>query len=190
MSDHTVPTVYFEQPGQGNTMRTLEIARERARALGIETIVVATTRGETAVTALQALPSVHLVAVTHSTGFREPDQQELTEENRRLLEKAGVRILTATHALGGAGRAVRKKLGTYQVDEIIAHTLRLFGEGMKVALEITLMAADAGLVRTDQEIIAIAGTGRGADTAVVLRPAHTQNLFDLRVCEVLCKPRL
>jgi hypothetical protein len=92
--------------------------------------------------------------------------------------------------MGGIGRAVRKKLGTYEVEEIIAYALRIFGEGMKVVAEISVMAADAGLIRTDEEVIAIAGTGRGADTAVVLRPAHAQQFFDLRILEVLCKPRL
>ena len=190
MAEQVKTTVYFETAGPGNTGRVLEIARQRARELGIRRMVVASTRGETAVQAARAFPGCDLIAVTHFTGFREPNGQELTEENRRLLEQGGVHILTTTHALGGAGRAIRKKLGTYQVDEIIAYTLRLFGEGMKVAVEIALMAADAGLVRTDEEVISIAGTGKGADTAVVLRPANTQNLLDLRVLEVLCKPRL
>ena len=115
--------------------------------------------------------------------------QELTEENRRAIEAAGARILTCQHAFGGVGRAVRRKLGTYELEEIIAYTLRIFGEGMKVACEIALMAADAGLVRTDEPVIAIAGTGRGADTAVVLRPANAQDFFDMRIMEILCKPR-
>ena len=85
---------------------------------------------------------------------------------------------------------MRKKWGTYGIDEIVAQTLRLFGEGMKVCVEIALMAADAGLVRVGEPCIAIAGTGRGADTAVVLIPAHVQQFFDLRVMEVLAKPRL
>jgi hypothetical protein len=131
-----------------------------------------------------------VVVVTHSTGFKEPNYQELTEENRAAIEAAGGKILTCQHAFGGVGRAVRKKLGTYELEEIIAYTLRLFGEGMKVAMEITLMAADAGLVRTDEPVIAIAGTGRGADTAVVLKPANAQAFFDLQVLEILCKPRL
>ena len=190
MTMQAVETIYFEKPGPGNTQQTLEIAKQRAENLGIRRIVVATTRGETAVQASQLFQGYDLIAVTHNTGFRQPNEQELTEENRKHLESSGVRILTSTHALGGAGRAVRKKMGTYQVDEIIAFTLRIFGEGMKVIVEISLMAADAGLVRTDEEIIAIAGTGRGADTAVVLRPANTQTLFDLRLQEILCKPRL
>ena len=53
-----------------------------------------------------------------------------------------------------------------------------------------IMAADAGLVRTDEDIIAIAGSGRGADTAVVMRPANAHDFFDLKVREILCKPRL
>ena len=85
---------------------------------------------------------------------------------------------------------MRRRLNTYQTEEIIAYTLRVLGEGMKVACEIALMAADAGLVRTDQEVVSIGGTGRGADTAVVLKPAHAQDFFDLRVKEIICKPRL
>lgn len=68
-------------------------------------------------------------------------------------------------------------------------TLRTFGQGMKVALEITAMAADAGLVRTDEEVVSIGGTGRGADTAVVLQPDYTHRFFHLRVKELICKPR-
>jgi hypothetical protein len=75
------------------------------------------------------------------------------------------------------------------VDEIMAHTLKVFGQGTKVACEIVLMAADAGLIRTDEEIITIGGTGSGADTAIVVKPAHTHDLFQLKVREVLCKPR-
>ena len=112
------------------------------------------------------------------------------EEKRAAIEAAGAKVLTCQHAFGGVNRAVREKLGTYLTDEIIAYTLRTFGEVMKVCLEIVVMAADAGLVRVGEPCIAIAGTGRGADTAVVLVPANAQQFFDLRVMEVLAKPRL
>ena len=61
---------------------------------------------------------------------------------------------------------------------------------MKVACEITIMAADAGLVRTDEEVIAIAGTHSGADTAIVVQPSNANRFFNLRVKEIICKPRL
>jgi hypothetical protein len=190
VSETTVQSVYFEEPGPKNTARTLEIARRRADELDIRTVLVASTRGRTGVQAAQLLQDYDVVVVTHSTGFSGPNVQELTEENRRAIEEAGAKILTCQHAFGGVNRAVRRQLGTYQTDEIIAYTLRTFGEGMKVCFEIAVMAADAGLAKVGEPCIAVAGYGRGADTAVVLVPAHAQQFFDLHVMEVLAKPHL
>jgi hypothetical protein len=96
----------------------------------------------------------------------------------------------ATHALGTLGRAVRKKFNTIQVDEIIANVLRLFGQGMKVACEVACMAADAGLIRTDEDSVAIGGTDQGADTAIIIRPSNTHTFPNARIREIICKPRL
>ena len=112
----------------------------------------------------------------------------MSPEMREKLIKHGAKVLTCQHALGGVGRAVRKKLGTYQLEEIIAYTLRVFGEGTKVAVEMALMAADAGLISCQRPCLAIGGTGSGADTAILLRPAHAQNFFDLRIMEIIAKP--
>ncbi|MGD9046600.1 MAG: pyruvate kinase alpha/beta domain-containing protein [Anaerolineae bacterium] len=188
MSEMVSTCVYYRRTGPMNTVRTLELAGARARALGIRKVLVATTSGATGVQAAEALAGLDVIAVSHSTGFGEPDTQELSAENRAAIEAAGVTILTCQHAFGGVGRAVRKKLGTYQLDEIIAYTLRTFGEGIKVAAEMALMAADAGLVRTDEPVLAIAGTGRGADTAAILQPTNAQTFFDLRFLEIICMP--
>jgi hypothetical protein len=91
---------------------------------------------------------------------------------------------------GGCGTGGEEKLGTYELEEIIAYTLRIFGEGTKVAVEIALMAADAGCVSTQEPCLSIGGTGEGADTLILLQPAHAQNFFDLKVVEILAKPRL
>jgi len=190
MSEIAVSTIYFDQPGEANTDRTLEIAKKRAEELDIRTILVASTRGATGVKAAQLFKDRDVVVVTHSTGFVEPNFQQLREENRAKIEAAGAKILTCQHAFGGINRAVRRKWGTYELDEIIAQTLRLFSEGMKVCVEIAIMAADAGLVRVGEPCIAIAGTGHGADTALVLTPANAQDFFDLKIHEILCKPRL
>jgi hypothetical protein len=188
MNELIAQTVYFAAPGPANTDRALTLARERMEALALTTALVATTSGATGVRATELLPDATIVAVTHSTGFSEPFEQALTAENRAALEDAGAHILTTTHAFGGVGRAVRKKLGTYQVEEIIAYTLRTFGQGMKVVAEIALMAADAGLVPRGAPVMAIAGSGQGADTAVVLYPTHAQTFFDLTPVEIVCMP--
>ncbi len=190
MSEITLQSVYFDEPGPQHTERTLEVAKKRADELGLRTILIASTSGETGARAARLFQGYNVVVVTHSTGFREPNVQELSEENRAAIEEAGAKIVTCQHAFGGVNRAVRKELGTYLNDEIIAYTLRTFGQGMKVCVEIALMAADAGLATAGEPCIAIGGTGRGADTAILLKPANAQQYFDLRVMEVLAKPRL
>ncbi len=186
-----VPCRYFEKPGPSNTKKVLEAVSKRAEALSIRKVLVASRSGSTAFEALEIIdPDIQIIAVTHVTGFREPNSQALPEEARKELESKGVQVLTAQHAFGGVGRAVRNKLSTFQVDEIIAFTLRIFGQGTKVAIEIALMAADAGLVRTDEDVISIGGTGKGADTALLIQPANSFKLFDLKVKEIICKPNM
>jgi len=190
MGERTVQTVYFDEPGPANTDRTLEIADSRARELGIRTMIVATVEGNTGAKAVKRFKGLETVAVTHSTGFKEPNLQRLTPENRAAIEGDGGKIFTGIHAFAGINRAVRIKLETYQVDEIIAFVLRTLGQGFKVCLEIAVMAADAGLVKVGEPCVAIGGTGKGADTAVVLTPVNAQNFFDIRIHEILCKPYL
>jgi len=180
---------YFVNPGPKNTESTLEAALERAKMLKIKKILVSSCGGKTAFKALDLFgKEFSLIIVTHVTGFKEPDHQELPEKERKLLLEMGAAVLTAQHAFGGVGRAFRNETGTYQIDEIIAYTLRTFGQGTKVAIEIALMAADAGLVRTDEDVISIGGTASGVDTALLIKPAHTHNFFDLKVKEIICKP--
>lgn len=179
---------YFSNPGPNNTERTLKLAKERAEQLGLRTIVVATTTGDTALAAARLFEGYKVVVVTHSAGFQQPNTQEVPPDRLAELQQLGAHVLTCQHAFGGVGRAVRIKLGTYELDEIIAYTLRLFGQGMKVSFEISLMATDAGLIHAGDDVVVIAGTGRGADTAVVLRAANAMRFFDLGVQEIICMP--
>jgi len=112
----------------------------------------------------------------------------MDEETRSRLKSLGVKVLTAAHAFGGTGRGVRNKVGTFQVDEIMAFTLRMLGQGVKVGVEISYMAADRGYVRTDEEILTIGGTGRGSDTAMVVKPANSHRSLELKVKEIIAKP--
>jgi len=182
-------TVYFDKLGRDNTDEVLRIARQRAEELGIKTVLVASTTGNTAVKATDVLQGLRVIAVTHFAGYRGPDSQEFTEKNREIVESKGGTILTTTHTFSGISRAMRDKFNTRVIGDIVASTLRVFGDGMKVACEISMMAADGGLARTDEDVISIAGTGRGADTAVVLTPVNSNSFFDLRIKEILCKPR-
>lgn len=180
--------MYFEKPGKENTQQTLEIAFERGQELGLNEVVVASTKGDTAYKALDIFKGFKIVVVTYHCGFRKPFQKVMPDGIRTDLETRGATVISATHALSGVERAVAKKHGGIYPALLIADTLRLFGQGTKVAVEISIMAADAGTL-SGRDIIAVGGTARGADAALVLRPANQSDLFDMRIREVVCKPR-
>jgi len=187
LSKHT--TVYFEKAGKENTKNLLKLVKQYAKSVGVRDVVVASTSGETGAAASRLFKGYSVVVVTHHTGFSEIGMQELKEQYRKLILQNGAKIFTGPHALSSAERAVRKKFGTLMPLELIANTLRLMGEGTKVCVEIVLMAADAGLAPCDRDVIAVAGTGKGADTALVIKPANASRFFDLKIREVIAKPR-
>jgi hypothetical protein len=180
--------VYFDEPGGDNTEEVFRITKKRAAELDIQTVVIATASGHTGVRATEVFEDMKVVSVTLPTGFWKPDIQELTKKNRQKIVANGGFILTTTPLFGGIGRPMQEKFNTHTIGTTIADALRLLGQGMKVAIEISVMAADAGLVRTDENIVAIAGTGVGADYAIILKPVNSNNFFDLKVREILCKP--
>jgi hypothetical protein len=188
MSDE-VKTVYFEGRGKGFTEETLRLAKERADQLGIRDIIVASYTGYTALKTLEFFQGYNLVVVAGVFGFREPNQDRLLPEVKAEIEAGGGKIVRAAHAFGTIGRAVNRRFGVIQIDEIVAHVLRLFSQGAKVGCECACMAVDAGLVKAGCEAVSIGGSGTGADTAIVLKPSNTHTFFDTRVLEIICKPR-
>jgi hypothetical protein len=181
--------VYFEKRGPGNTEATLALAAKRAAELGIDDIVVASYTGRTGAAASSMFKDSNLVVVGGVYGFEEPNKVAMLPENREAIEANGGRILFTGHSFGMMGRAVKNKFGVIQIDEIVANVLRLMGQGVKVGCEITCMAVDAGLVESGAEVIAVAGSAKGADAAIVVRAANTHNFFDSRILEIICKPR-
>jgi len=179
--------LYFETPGRANTDATLQAARRRAEELGIKQIVVASTHGYTAKRARAAFDGrdVELIAVSICASFAQ-EGWTMTAAERAELEGLGIQVLTSIHALGDD---VSDAFGGSAPNRIVRETLYRFCQGMKVAVEVAIMAADAGLLDTSQEAIAIAGSGEGADTAIVIQPAYGRRFKELEVREILAKPR-
>ncbi|MGB9959329.1 MAG: pyruvate kinase alpha/beta domain-containing protein [Candidatus Bathyarchaeales archaeon] len=180
--------LYFQNTGKENTEVLLNFVKEYAEKEGLRNIVVASTTGETGAKASKVFKGYNVVVVTHCFGFRRLGENELKESYKREILENGAKLFTGTHVLSSVERALRENFNAIGPLELIANTLRLMGEGTKVCVEITLMAADAGLIPIDRDIIAIAGTGRGADTALRMQPANTQRFFDLKIKEVIAKP--
>lgn len=181
--------MYFEKAGRENTMQALTAAFVYARAHGINHVVVASSYGYTA----QLLPDladphINVVVVTHNTGFKEPGIQEFPDEIRKEVTARGVKVLTGTMVLRSLGTAIRDMGGGYSEQELIANTLRMLGQGMKVCVEIAAMAADAGLI-PPEDIIAVAGTGKGADTVCLIKADSSNRFFKIKVKEIITKPK-
>jgi hypothetical protein len=178
--------LYFDTPGQANTDATLRAARRRAQELGIRQVVVASTHGYTAQHAREVFSGldVDLIAVSICAGFEE-EGWTMTAAERAGLEALGITVLTCLHALGDD---VSHAFGPAP-NKVVRETLYRFCQGMKVAVEVAVMAADAGLLDPGREAIAIAGTGEGADTAIVVKPAYARKFQELEIREILAKPR-
>lgn len=176
-------TTYFETGGKDNTGTALKVAREYVDENDINSVVVASTTGFTAERAAAIFADKNLTIVTHVHGFHGTNSIEFPHALRKQLETKGVKVITGAHAFGGTNVLVDGSVGG-----IIADTLRMFCQGVKVCVEIAAQAADAGYVRTDEEIVSIAGTGRGADTVLAMQPSISRKLFETRVKKVLAKP--
>lgn len=180
--------MYWENAGPDQTQKTIALAYQRAEELGITEFVVASNTGDTVLELLKH-PIKSVICVTHQVGFKNPGEDEMGAEMRERLQKAGVRILTTTHLFAGVDRALRLQFGGVYLAEVVATSLRMLGQGVKVGVECAVMALDAGLIPYGEEVISIGGTGRGADTAIIIKPDHSSALFKSQIKEIICKPR-
>ena len=183
--------IYFEKPGKENSNACLEAARQAVAEGGYGHIVVATTTGSTGLLFSGAFrgDGPQVTVVTHSAGFRGPNTFEIEESALRKIRENGAKIYTGTILTHSIETAFTSKFNGLYPAMIVAQSLRRFGEGAKVCCEIVMMAVDAGLVPEGEEVIAVAGTGYGADTVMVLKSAASKRFLDLRVLEILAKPR-
>jgi len=189
-----VLTRYFDSPGEENTEQVIDLAVERAIERRITHIVVASGTGKTGVMiAEKAAPKgIAVVVVTYHHGFSQRGKWDMEEKYHKRLQEMEVPVISASHAFSGVERSITRKSGAPSRIEVIAEVIRsLFGHGMKVSIEISIMAADAGAIpcNNDTEVISIGGTGEGVDTAVILTPSHSNEFFNLIVREIIAIPR-
>jgi len=183
---------YFEKPGRVNTGACVSIVKDAVGAGVSEQVVAASTAGDTGLLLAQALKDgkAHLTVITHSAGFKEPNHIEMPADVRERIKALGADVYTGTMITHSLDTAFANKFGGSYLSQIVANSLRRFGEGTKVACECVMMAVDAGLVPEGEEVISIAGTARGADTVLLVKSAASKRFLDLRVLEVLAKPRV
>ena len=174
--------VYYDESGIENTSQTLELAIERAQARGIKKIILASTRGETARILAGRLQGtgITMVVVPHQYGFMSGQRftSELVDELtlQGHVVHFGTMLFHTEHFYGN------------DTPHAMADLLRSFCQGMKVVVEIVLMAADGGRVAIEEQVVVVTGTGRGADTAVVAETSTSTHFHDFHITEIICKP--
>jgi hypothetical protein len=195
---------YWEKAGKEHTDATLKIALEGAKERGIDTVLISSTTGYTAEKAVDVFKGsgLKLVVVTHSTGYRTKGVQMMPDETRAKLKEAGCEVVTCTDVLTGAVSAgvgrQRPALSDPQEGRlpwiipppnvIVANTLRMFCQGVKVCAEIAMMAVDSCAIDSDENVVVVAGSHAGADTAMVVEASESSRIKDMKLREILCKP--
>jgi len=183
--------IYFKKPGPENTSVCLDIL-ERLAKEGYKNFVIASTSGQTGRLAAERLKefNINLVVIGHCVGFKEPNQDEFLSENYDAIIAAGGKIYKGTILTHSLETALAKKFSGVYPTLLIAQSLRRLGEGMKVCCEIVMEACDAGLIPEGIEVVAMAGTAKGSDTVTIIKSAASKRFLELRVLEILAKPRV
>ena len=183
---------YFDEQGNDYTDDLIRAVKDKLdNSPDIKRILIASSTGESALKLHGAVDDrdVEIINVTHHMGFKEDNVADISDEMIKKLEDVGIKTYIGAHAFSGAARGVTNKYGGFSPLDIVADTLRMFSHGVKVSAEISIMAADAGLVPVGEKIIAIGGRGHGVDTAVILTPVNAKDLFNLKFHEIIAMPR-
>ena len=153
------------ESSKDNTDTTLKLACQRAGELGIKTIAFASTRGYTAGKALDLCPDLNLIAVGIGRDRFPEDEAERFQQAGKLIFS---REIESDYPSG------------------MQQAFRCFGQGTKVAVQVAVLAVQAGLVEEGETVIGIGGSSQGADTALVM--VASWGYADIHISEIICKP--
>lgn len=194
---------YFEKPGKGNTEATIEAVRDYLKEDNeTAAVVVASISGQTALKVKEVLSQITIpvVCVTGSPSWQNYPEYKLPlipTATRTKLEKAGFIIVdSAPSSLSDTIEFSFARYGFRPPTWIFIETLvAVGGYGLKTAVECVLMATDGGHIPPFKEVVSIAGTDKGADTAIVVRSTFSSTVFSsaqekrLVLKEILAMPR-
>jgi len=198
-----------------NVEDVLKISMDAFKERKLEDVVVASTRGETGLATARLFKGLkaNLIVVGHSVGFREANKNEFSIDAKKEIEALGGSVLFSTMPFHNINDSIQFRVGSsverlianamhvttiesrgprnigFTVETLIADALRMMGQGTKVCVEIVAMACDSGLLESGKNVLAVAGTGQGADTVLVIKSANSRRLFDMKIVEGIAKPQ-
>lgn len=178
----------FQTLGKENTKEAVTIAVNKAIEMNTD-LVLASSRGTTAYQTKEIAEElgfkgkVIVITLAYNSGNNAMD-----EKTRKDLQEKGIILVTGAHVLSGAERGLSKKYGGISPVEVMADTLRMFSRGVKVCVEVAVMANDAGLIEYGKPVVCIGGSGGGADSVCIITPANAANILETKINEIIIKP--
>lgn len=191
--------IYFENPGPENTNDVVKVVKQRVDQTNIKHVIVASDSGDTALKFAEALTGkTRVFCVCQGPSLREWgfSWPSMKVENKKRLNELGVVILDNAPFIFHNSVYTSAKFDEIYPEKIVRETLYFFGQGLKVAVEVVLMATMCGLLDPYEEVIGVGGSSRGADTAIILRSTYPTAVFSndpkkrLEIRELICMPRM
>ncbi len=187
---------YFDEPGEQNTEQVVEAVVRRVEAGGIGNVVVASTSGETAIKFALALKGKgEVICVSEAPYRREWGEEWPCLKHKEELESIGVAVIDRVPYVFHDSVLEDGRWQSAFPERLIKETLYCFGQGLKVAVEVALLAVSCGYIAPYEEVIGVGGSMSGADTAIVLRATYPATIFAkdpakrLEIREIIAMPR-
>ena len=188
---------FFPEPGEGNTELVVEAVARRVESGDVKTVLVASNSGLTAAKLGRALKGkAKVFCVTEAPSRRESGNPwpTLEEGYRSELQELGVGVIEEAAFAFHDTLLDESGWDMPSPGALVRETLYAFGQGLKVAVEVVLMAVDSGRIEPCQDVIGVGGSGEGADTAIVVRATYPTTVFArdskkrLEVREIIAMP--
>lgn len=199
-SPELLQAYFFNKTGPDNTSKVIEAVRRRIRLGGVRKILVASESGRLALELRRTFPRVAIVCITYN------------EETRRKYRKPGLmkdellrhEITVVDDVAEPLGRELTFRnwwekstirLPSQYADLFWMTLICVGGHGFRTAVEIVFMAVEAGVVSVGERVVSVAGTGWGADSAIVMKGSRQEDAVGenrekrMKVEEILAMPK-
>lgn len=199
-SRELVQVYFFNNPGPENTSKVIQAVRRRIRLGGVSKVLVASESGRLALELKRVISRVPIVCVTYNDETRLKYRKPALMKDQLL--KHEITVVDSVPEPLGRKLTFRNwwerstiKLPSKYADLFWMTLICVGGHGLRTAAEIVFMAVEAGVVSVGEKAVSIAGTGWGADSAIVMRASRFEDAVSenrgkrMKIEEILAMPK-
>lgn len=199
---------FFENSGEANTHDVIEAVVKRVEEGDIEATVVASISGRTAIQVAGHLEErglkIRVVCVSGPPSWEKYPEYEfplIKERERKKLNEMGVQVVDSVEepfkpiTFRNWWERETIEIPRPESDLFWMTLICVGGHGLRTAVEVIFMAVEAGVIKVGERVIGVAGTGAGADSAVVMKASRFEDAVGpdpvkrLKIEEILAMPK-